>query len=265
MVTENVLIIGIGLAALAGLSTTIGSAIAVFVREPGPKFMAFILGFSSGVMILVSFVELLQAGLVHIGFAWAHVAFFVGIMAMFLIDYFVPHTYILESNCPGDALDDCGSDDDAAEAKLKRATVLVALGIGIHNFPEGMVTLAGTLESIDVGVALAVAIAIHNIPEGISVAVPVYAVTKSARAAFKWSFLSGLSEPVGAVVAALVLLPFLSSVVVGWMLCVVAGFMVFISFDELLPVAHSYGEEHMPILGVVIGMAVMAASLAILL
>jgi ZIP family zinc transporter len=127
-----------------------------------------------------------------------------------------------------------------------------------------MVTLAGTLKDIDVGIALAVAVAIHNIPEGIAVAVPVYAVTHSAGRAFKWSFLSGVSEPVGALVAGLILMPFLNDVVLGWMLCLVAGFMVFISFDELIPVAHSYGEEHLPILGVVAGMIVMALSLALL-
>jgi ZIP family zinc transporter len=257
MFTEGTFLTAMLLTTLAGLSTTIGSVIAIFFRAPGPKFMSFTLGFSSGVMILVSFVELLQGGIDSVGFSTAHVAFFLGIAAMFTIDFFVPHTYILEAT---------GSTGDTADnaEKLRKASFFVALGIAIHNFPEGMVTFAGTLKDIDVGIALAVAVAVHNIPEGIAVAVPVYAVTRSAAKAFKWSFLSGLSEPVGALMAALILLPILSEAVLGWMLCLVAGFMVYISFDELLPVAHSYGYEHLPILGVVSGMIVMALSLALL-
>jgi ZIP family zinc transporter len=225
--------------------------------------MAFTLGFSSGVMILVSFVELLQGGIDSIGFMTAHLAFFLGIFGMFTVDYFLPHTYILESAEEKGERGGEGEEGDVGD-KLKKASFFVALGIGIHNFPEGMVTLAGTLKDIDVGIALAVAVAIHNIPEGIAVAVPVYAVTHSAGRAFRWSFLSGVSEPVGALVAGLILMPFLNDTVLGWMLCLVAGFMVFISFDELIPVAHSYGEEHLPILGVVAGMIVMALSLALL-
>jgi ZIP family zinc transporter len=263
MFTDPTFLAAMLLTTLAGLSTTIGSVIAIFFKAPGPRFMAFTLGFSSGVMILVSFVELLQGGIESIGFMTAHVAFFIGIFAMFLIDYMVPHTYILESaeekGGKGGKLDKL----DKME-KLRKASFFVALGIGIHNFPEGMVTLAGTLKDMDVGIALAVAVAIHNIPEGIAVAVPVYAVTRSAGKAFKWSFLSGVSEPVGALIAGLILMPFLNDIVLGWMLCLVAGFMVFISFDELIPVAHSYGEEHLPILGVVSGMIVMALSLALL-
>ncbi len=240
------------LTSLAGLSTTLGSAIGVFYKEPGPRYMAFSLGFSAGVMVFVSFVELLGAGIDEVGFDSALVVFFIGISAMFFIDYFSPHFYILETPHRE------GGD------KLARATLLVAFGIGIHNFPEGMATFVATLSDTELGIAMAIAIAIHNIPEGIAVAVPVYAATKSASRAFKWSFLSGVSEPVGALVAAFVLMPILSATVVAWMLCLVAGFMVFISLDELLPVANSYGREHVSIMGVILGMAVMALSLAML-
>ncbi len=242
------------LTTIAGLSTTIGSLIAVFYKNPGPRYMAFTLGFSAGVMILVSFVELLQQGIASLGFSQAHLAFFIGILAMFIIDLMLPHTYILEEPIK-----------PRGGKKLRRTAVLVALGIAIHNFPEGMVTFAGALNNMNTGIALAVAIAIHNIPEGIAVAVPVYSATGSAKKAFWWSFLSGVSEPVGALLAGLILMPFLNDIVLGWMLCLVAGFMVFISFDELLPVAHSYGEEHVAIVGVVSGMAVMALSLALLI
>ena len=257
-----------GLTLLAGLSTTVGSAFAIIYKEPGSRFMAFILGFTAGVMVLVSFSELLPQGVAAIGFTNAHIGFFIGIVVLFMVDMFFPHSYIMETpegalNTPEGA-SNIQSQHNNKGAKLKKAAVLVAVGIAIHNFPEGMVTFAGALKDVDLGIALAVAISIHNIPEGIAVAVPIYAVTKSANKAFKWSFLSGISEPVGALLAAVVLMPFLSDATLGWALSIVAGFMVFISLDELLPVANSYMEEHVAIAGVIVGMLVMAVSLALL-
>ena len=142
--------------------------------------------------------------------------------------------------------------------------LMVALGLGIHNFPEGMATFAGALQDVSLGVAIAGAIALPNIPEGLAVSAPIYAATGSRRKAFLWSFLSGVAEPAGAAVAALFLLPFLNEAVLGLMLAAVAGIMVFISLDELVPVARSFGEEHLSIVGVGLGMAVMAASLWLL-
>ena len=142
-----------------------------------------------------------------------------------------------------------------------RAGLLVAVGSGIHNLPEGMATFTGALKDIQLGIAIAVAIAIHNIPEGLAVSVPVYTATGSRKKAFFWSFLSGVSEPVGAALAALVLLPFLTPTLLGWVLAGVAGIMVAISLDELMPAAKSFDTEHMPIGGVITGMFVMALSL----
>jgi ZIP family zinc transporter len=247
--------IALALTTVAGLSTTIGGLLGIFVKEPGPRFMTLTLGFSGGVMILVSFVELLAGGIEAIGFGPAHVAFFAGMLGMFLIDFLIPHEYMAEHHRTG---------EPGAKDKLLKTGLLVALGIGIHNFPEGMATFAGTLQDLSVGVAIAVAIAIHNIPEGLAVSAPIFAATGSRRTAVLWSFLSGLAEPAGAAVAALVLLPFLNDLVLGLMLAAVGGIMVFISLDELVPVARSFGEEHLSIVGVVIGMAVMAASLWIL-
>ena len=238
------------LSAVAGLSTTIGSFLAIFVRKPGGRFMTLTLGFSAGVMILISFMELLAGGVEALGFVPAYAAFFVGMLGMFVIDVLIPHEYMAEQYTNG-----------GAQSSLLKTGLLVALGIGIHNFPEGMATLAGTLQDVSLGAAIALAIALHNIPEGLAVSVPIYAATGSRRQAFLWSFLSGLAEPVGAAVAAVVLLPFLNTTVLGLMLSLVAGIMVFISLDELVPVARSFGQEHLSIMGVVIGMAVMAASL----
>ena len=251
MAVEYNVAVALGLTAAAGLSTTIGSAIGLAVRKPGPRFLGFTLGFSAGVMILVSFVELLPISIEAIGFVPAHTAFFVGMATIFLIDFFVPHDYMGQHDHPG------GPEAD----KLARTGMLVAFGIGIHNFPEGMATFVGALEDTRLGVAIAVAIAIHNIPEGLAVSAPIYAATGSRRKAFFWSFLSGVSEPVGAAVAAVVLMPFLNETIFGWVLALVAGIMVSISLDELIPAAKEHGSEHTPIVGAMVGMAVMALSL----
>jgi ZIP family zinc transporter len=241
----------LALTAVAGLATTIGSLLGIFVKQPGPRFMALTLGFAAGVMVLVSFVELLAGGIEAVGFGPAHVAFFAGMLGMFLIDFLIPHEYMAERH----------RTKEGEQGALLKTGILVALGLGIHNFPEGMATFAGALQDLSLGVAIAGAIALHNIPEGLAVSAPVYAATGSRRKAFLLSFLSGVAEPAGAAVAALFLLPFLNDVVLGLMLAAVAGIMVFISLDELVPAARSFGEEHLSIVGVGLGMAVMAASL----
>ena len=244
----------------AGLSTTIGSFLGLVVRKPGHRFMGFTLGFSAGVMILVSFVELLQGSIESIGFMPAHLGFFIGMAGIFLIDYLTPHEYIGQHSHSGGDKDH----SDKSEGGLIRIGLLVALGIGVHNFPEGMATFAGALDDVHLGVAIAVAIAIHNIPEGLAVSAPVYAATGSRSRAFLWSFLSGVSEPIGAALAALVLLPFLTASVLGWVLAAVAGIMVSLAINELVPAAKAFGSENTPMLGAISGMFVMALSLWLL-
>ncbi|SCZ51566.1 zinc transporter ZupT [Thiohalomonas denitrificans] len=263
---EHDILFALGLTALAGLSTGIGSAIAVFTRRSNKRFLAASLGFSAGVMIYVAFLELLPAGIELAASAtgaqqadWIITgAFFAGILLTSIIDFFVPsienpHTAMLVEEM------------ERAEARhLKRVGVLTALAIGIHNFPEGIATFMAALSDPTIGVAIAVAIALHNIPEGISVAVPIYYATGSRRTAFWFSLLSGLAEPVGAIVAFLLLMPFLSDVVMGAVLAAVAGIMVFIALDTLIPNAKKYGQGHDAVYGLISGMALMAASLLLL-
>jgi ZIP family zinc transporter len=247
----------------AGLSTTIGSLMGVCVRRPGPKFMGFTLGFSAGVMILISFMELLTGAIETegIGFLKAHIAFFTGMVAYFFIDFLVPHEYLGQHDHPRGEYDVVNGKTPQA---LERTGVLVALGLSIHNFPEGMATLIGGVKDIQLGLAIAVAIAIHNIPEGLAISAPIYAATGNRRKAFLWSFFSGVSEMIGASLAAIVLMPFLSETLIGFVLAAVGGIMVAISIDELVPAANAFGSEHMPIVGVMAGMAVMVISLWIL-
>jgi ZIP family zinc transporter len=242
------------LTTLAGLSTTLGSLLGLVVRKPGPRFMSATLGFSAGVMVMVSFVELLQSSIESIGFLPANFGFFAGIFGILLIDYLIPHEYIGHKDRAG----------KQSDQRLLRTGLFVALGIGIHNFPEGMATFVGTLKDVGLGISIAVAIAIHNIPEGLAVSAPVYAATGSRGKAFLWSFLSGVAEPIGAGIAALFFIPILTPNLLGWILAAVAGIMVFISLDELVPASRSFGQEHISIMGVIIGMAVMSFSLWLL-
>jgi ZIP family zinc transporter len=238
---------------LAGLSTTIGSLLGLWFKEPGPRLISATLGFSAGVMLLVSFMELLVSGMEHIGFARSQLGFFAGMLAMFAIDSLIPHHYYAEK-----------SGVDEKRGKMYRTGLLVALGIGIHNFPEGMATFAGALQDTKLGIAIGTAIAIHNIPEGLAVSAPVYLATGSRAKAFWWSFLSGIAEPAGAALAALFLVRYLDETVLGWLLSIVAGVMVYISLDELIPASREYGKDNHAILGAIAGMAVMGLSLWLL-
>jgi len=249
----------LGLTALAGVSTGIGSAIAYFIRKPRITYLAFALGLSAGVMIYVSFVELLPLAADGIGELWAVVVFFAGIAFIGAIDLLVP-----ETENPHNYQGMAEPESPHQDRQLMRTGLLTALAIGIHNFPEGLATFAAALTDLRLGLFIAIAIAIHNIPEGIAVSVPIFYATQNKNKAFVYSFLSGISEPVGAVIGYLILMPFLTPALLAAILSFIAGIMVYISLDELLPVAHRYGHGHLVIGGIVIGMAIMAVSLLML-
>jgi zinc transporter, ZIP family len=217
------------LTAIAGLSTGIGSAIAYFIRKPRMIYLSFSLGFSAGVMIYVSFVELLPNALKNVGEILGIAAFFIGVIFIGIIDMNIPkeknpHHYKL-------SLEHVGVRKDNV---LMRTGLFTALAIGIHNFPEGLATFGAALSNVKIGVTIAIAIAIHNIPEGISVSVPIFYATGDKKKAFIYSFLSGIAEPVGAAVGFLILLPFLSDIVIASLMGFVAGIMVYISLPSAL-------------------------------
>jgi ZIP family zinc transporter len=254
----------------AGLATGVGSVLALLTRKTSPRFLSASLGFSAGVMLYVSFAEILvkaqETLTVSLGEkpgAWATVGgFFGGILLIALIDNLIPET---ENPHELHTVEEMDGQSEEHKTKLMRMGVLTALAIAIHNFPEGLATFAAALHDPALGVPVAVAIAIHNIPEGIAVAVPVFYATGSRKRAFCLSFLSGLSEPVGALVGYLLLRNYLNDTVLGMVFAGVAGIMVYISLDELLPSAQEFGEHHVAILGLVGGMAVMAVSLLLFL
>ncbi|MBU2549759.1 MAG: zinc transporter ZupT [Proteobacteria bacterium] len=265
---DDHLLLAFGLTALAGLCTGIGSALAFFTKATNKTFLSGALGFSGGVMIYVSLVEILPkaceaAGrdLGMVGGRWAGVgAFFGGMILMAMIDRFVPD----EGN-PHEAHAIEEMDDKASNSRLMRMGLVTALAIGIHNFPEGFATFMSALTDPVLGVSIAVAIALHNIPEGIAVSVPVYFATGSRKKAFWMSFLSGVSEPIGALLGYVLLRSFISDLVFGLTFGAVAGVMVFISLDELLPTAREYSQGHVSVYGLISGMGLMALSLLLFL
>lgn len=262
----NDILFAFGLTLFAGLCTGIGSCLAFFTKKTNTKFLSVSLGFSAGVMIYVSMIEIFfkaQNSLIaELGLkrgSWITViAFFGGMILIALIDKFVPSG---ENPHEIYKVEEINKTSTPSNTKLLRMGMFTALAVAIHNFPEGLATFISALHDPSIAIPIAVAIAIHNIPEGIAVSVPVYYATGDRKKAFLYSFLSGLAEPVGAIVGYLILMPFINDLVFGILFAAVAGIMVFISLDELLPSAEEYGEHHLSIYGLVSGMAVMAVSL----
>ena len=249
----------------AGLATGIGSILAFYRKKTDATFLSAALGFSAGVMIYVSFVEIFPKAVDSLGgdkssYLFATIAFFVGIGIIALIDALVPN----EEN-PHEVRDVNDLDSDSSKKSLLRMGIFSALAIAIHNFPEGLATFMAMLSSPSLGISIAIAIAIHNIPEGIAVSVPIFYATGDKKKALKYSFLSGLSEPIGASVGyfLLVLIFGQSDAMMGIIFAAVSGIMVYISLDELLPTAEKYGKHHVAIIGVIVGMMVMATSLVL--
>lgn len=244
------------LTTVAGLSTGFGSAIAYFIKNPKMVYLSFSLGLSAGVMIYISFVELLPGAMEIIGELQSIIAFFGGILLIGAIDLVIP-----EAENPHELKNFSDVEFMGPDQTLMRTGVLTALAIGIHNFPEGLATFGLALSDIRLGIVIAIAIAIHNIPEGISVSVPIYYATHDRNKAAFYSFLSGTAEPIGAIIGYIILLPFLSEGLLASLLAFVGGIMIYISVDELLPMAHRYGHGHTVIVGIILGMAIMAFSL----
>jgi ZIP family zinc transporter len=265
---------------IAGAATGLGGALVLFKKKLSSNFLAGALGVSAGVMIFISLAELfpeaqgaiLQSGVPH-GKALVLIAFFVRMGIITLIDFTVPE-YENPHEASGLSLDErtpaVGFMEDPGNAGvLKRLGIMSALAIAIHNFPEGIATFIGALNDPQMGTGITFAIAIHNIPEGIAVAIPIYYATKSKGKALLYATLSGMSEVIGAVLCLGVTALFGieltgSGPAFPLILAAVAGIMIYISLDELLPTAEKYGKHHVAIAGVVAGMAIMGISLLIL-
>ena len=248
---------------LAGLATIIGGFITFLVNKNNLKILSLGLGFSAGVMIFVSFTEILSTaeGLLKeyypVDYHWIMFGGFIaGVIISKLIDTFVP------DHVEGSLTDGC--DNSSRTHKIKRAGLLTAIAIAIHNFPEGLGTFLVSSQDLTIGISVALAIALHNIPEGIAVALPIYHATGKKRMAIWYSFWTGMTEPIGALIGLALLHWFLPQVFVGFFMAAVVGIMIYISFDTLLPLSHEYGDWHYAITGVMSGVIVIWASLLFL-
>ena len=266
---------------IAGAATGIGGALVLFKKKLSSNFLAGALGLSAGVMIFISLAELypeaqsLVADITTVkqGKTLVLIAFFVGMGIITLIDFLIPE-YENPHEAPGLSLTDKTAAVDMLEhtgnaAALKKLGIMSALAIAVHNFPEGIATFIGALNNPEMGGGITFAIALHNIPEGIAIAIPIYYATKSKGKALLYATLSGLSELLGAILCIAITMVFDidmsgSSIAFPLVLSAVAGIMVYISLDELLPTAEKYGKHHIAIGGVVVGMAIMAVSLLII-
>ncbi len=235
----------------AGLSTGLGSIVAFLIKDVKHKHLSLLMGFSAGVLIQISFMELLFSAVEETGLLNANAAFFVGIATIAVVEFLIPHEYEEEK----------ATERKKENKKVMKTGLLVTAGIFIHNFPEGILTMFGTIKDYHLGLILLIAIALHNIPEGVCVSTPIYYATKNRKKAFLWSLLSGISEPLGAAIGFFILAPFITSFVLNLALAFVAGIMIFISFDELLPLSLGHGEAHLAITSLFMGMFVMSAIL----
>lgn len=270
MYDQHVLL-AFGLTLFAGLATGIGSFIAFTTTRTNRTLLCAALSFSAGVMIYVSFVEIFVKARTALGEAMGDeagyimttIAFFGGIALIMLIDKLVPHHENPHELHKVEEMDD--TQEAAHYHGLYRMGLLTAIAIGLHNFPEGLATFVATLKDPALGYHIAFAVAVHNIPEGIAVAVPIYFATGSRKKAFIFSFLSGLSEPIGAGIGYLLFMNFFNDITFGVLFAMVGGIMVFISLDQLLPAARTYGKHHVSVYALVAGMATMAVSLLLFL
>lgn len=290
---EGNVIAALLLTLFAGAATGLGGAIILFVKKFSPKFLCATLGFSAGVMILISLVELFQEANLSLatefgekmGLFYTFLAFFGGMALIALIDNLVPssenphevnsmtiqvheqatggHKAVLSFSPDesGPQTESKGHQKEKKGGKLMRLGILSSLVIAVHNFPEGLATFISAMDNIELGVSIAIAIALHNIPEGIAIAIPIFYASKKRGKAVLYSTMSGLAEPLGGILGYLILRSFLSPSLLGAILALVAGIMVYISLDELLPTAESYGEHHVAIIGVISGMVFMSFGL----
>lgn len=244
---------------LAGLATVIGGFFTFFIKRTNLRGLSIGLGFSAGVMIFLSFTEILKSSNLmlikffpHYSDWFVFAGFGLGIITAILIDYFIPDhidedLFNNQNHCEPNQIS-C-----MHQHKIKRAGLLTAVAICIHNFPEGIATFFVTTQNITLGISVAIAIALHNIPEGIAVALPIYHATGKKRLAIWYTFLSGISEPIGALLGLFALNYFLPQAAIGFLFASVAGIMVYISFDTLLPLSREYGDGHYSVFGIMSG------------
>lgn len=256
---------------IGGLSTSVGALLVVLRPTPKLNRLGLLQGFAGGLMLCISFMDLAHNAINAVGFLKANLWFFSGVITFAVIISFIPEPKFGPSAATKKAMekkdDDFASNKDLVKKRKKQVLfsgIITAVGISLHNFPEGMAVFLGSLKGLRVGISLASAIALHNIPEGIAVALPVYYATESKWQAFKYATLSGLAEPLGVILVAYLFPSSLSAETLEGLLGAVGGVMAFLTLHEMLPLAFEYAGHRKAVAAVFIGMAVMSASLQLL-
>lgn len=268
--SENPVLIAFGVCTLAALTTIAGSAVLFNAKKPHPRLLSFGLAFAGGAMVYVSLVEIFVKSQIAFGallpdkqaYGMATLAFFAGVLMVVALDRLLPNPHEGFTGHSHDHSHPHPVNDNPSQ-HAARVGLMAAIAITAHNFPEGMATFFATLDDPRVGAPLAAAIAIHNIPEGVSIAIPVYFATNSKTKAVLACTVSAMAEPLGAALGYLILQPFLTTNVYGWVFGIIAGIMVFLALDELLPAAKRYAKGHETVYGMVGGMAALALSLVL--
>ena len=243
------------LTVLAGAATFIGALLGVIGQKPSNRVLAFALGFAAGIMLLISLMEMLPAALHAEGMSpiLGYGMFMLGLLGYFALDRMLPHQH------PQDMVA-----VKRRPTNLRRTAILLTLGISLHNFPEGVATYVTASSDMELGMGIALAVAIHNIPEGLAVAGPMYAATGSKMKAIFWACVSGMAEILGGIIAFMLVGPMVSPVIIAAVMAAVAGIMVALSVDELMPLAREIDPHNNPSYGVLCGMTVMGLSLTLL-
>ncbi|CAH9133342.1 unnamed protein product [Cuscuta epithymum] len=263
---ESQVLVALCLSMLGGLSTSLGALFVIICETPNLKMLGLLQGFAAGLMLSISFFDLAHNALNSIGFLRGNLWFFAGVAFFALISSFIPEPSLSPSSEVQNKKQKGGDDGGKDIMKKHRRQVLfsgivTAIGISLHNFPEGMAVFLGSLKGLRVGMNLAFAIALHNIPEGVAVALPVYFATQSKWKAFKIATLSGLAEPLGVIIVAYIFPRSLSPEVLEGLLGSVGGVMAFLTLHEMLPLAFDYAGQKNAVKAVFFGMAFMSASL----
>ncbi|KAF5735777.1 zinc transporter ZTP29-like [Tripterygium wilfordii] len=256
--------LALALSLVGGVSTSIGALLVVANPTPNLKMLGLLQGFAAGLMLSISFLDLAHNAINSIGFLKGNLWFFAGVVFFALIAYFIPEPTVSQGWDLKSKKDKDDGDKDVMKKHRRQVLfsgIITAVGISLHNFPEGMAVFLGSMKGLRVGVNLAIAIALHNVPEGVAVALPVYFATQSKWQAFKLATLSGFAEPLGVIVVAYIFPSSLSPEILEGLLGSVGGVMAFLTLHEMLPLAFDYAGPKQAVKAVFLGMAFMSASL----
>ncbi|CAN6440099.1 unnamed protein product [Victoria cruziana] len=261
---DSKVMVALSLSLAGGLSTSIGALFVILARAPNLKFLGLLQGFSAGLMLSISFLDLAHNAINSVGFLKGNLWFFSGVVLFALLVKFIPEPTLTPSNIDVKYKKDDGDDRDLAKkqkCQVLFSGIITTIGISLHNFPEGMAVFLGSIKGLRVGINLALAIALHNFPEGVAVALPIYFATESKWQAFKLATLSGFAEPLGVILVAYLFPSSFSPEILEGLLGSVGGVMAFLTLHQMLPMAFDYAGQKQAVRAVFLGMAVMSASL----